>query len=171
MGKFLNQELKLRLLGAGILIALVVIFLPMFFSTDNVVKVDTKKKYSNNTVQFIYDKTVNKNATKQISAKKRVVSKAIDGKKQENNQDRYYNWKIQVASFSNENNANRLNKTLDKIGLSVSKTSFKLKDKIMYRIVLGPYESKEAAKRVVEEIKQKQKLQGLEDMRIFKHQN
>jgi len=171
MRKFLNQELKLRLLGAGILIALVVIFLPMFFSTDNVAKVDTKKKFSNNTVQFIYDKAVNKNATKQISAKKRVASKAIDDKKQENNQDRYDNWMIQVASFSNEKNANRLNKILDKIGLPVSKAPFKLKDKIMYRIVLGPYESKETAKRVIEEIKQKQKSQGLEGMRIFKHQD
>ena len=40
----------------------------------------------------------------------------------------------------------------------------------MYRIVLGPYKSKKAAKTVIEEMKRKQKLQSLQGMRIFKHQ-
>ena len=162
MRKFLNQELKLRLLGAGILIALVVIFLPMFFSTNNVAKIDGGKKFSKNILQFIYDGTVSENATQNKSTDKGAINNVTDDKIQSNNQDRYSVWMIQVASFGNENNANRLNKALDKIGLPVSKAPFKLQDKIMYRIVLGPYESQETAKRVIEEIKEKQKLQGLQ---------
>ena len=170
MSKFLNQELKLRLLGAGILIALVVIFLPMFFSTNNVVKVDTKKKISKNTLQFIYDEAVSKNTTKHVTVKESTIRKVADDSVEENNQNHHEAWMIQVASFSNESNANKLNKLLDKIGLPASKAPFKLKDKIMYRIVLGPYKSKKAAKTVIEEMKRKQKLQSLQGMRIFKHQ-
>lgn len=70
-------------------------------------------------------------------------------------------WFINVASFSNQNTANKLAQKIRTAGFNAAVTPIKINNKTLYRIRASAYHSRDEAERQAQDLQSKLKLTGL----------
>ncbi len=185
----MEQELKERLVGAAVLVILAVIFIPMILDdtsdTDNeITKSNIPPKPESNFTSRIVPiqeaeikaETLSpkeKGSPKKLqqvinttgsAIKKAESTKSRDmGAKEEEIIDRVglSAWVVQLGSFSNEANAQELNKKLRDAGYPAFVEPLKQKTTVVYRVRVGPELKRSDAQALRDRIKSTMKLDGI----------
>ena len=161
----MEQPLKQRLIGATIIIALAVIFVPMLIgekpSVPETVTIEIPEPPADidSRILPLPEQANDVLAEVKINKKKVVITKPtipsppkiapVEGIKA---------WVVQVGSFSDKKNADALSATLIKAGFTAFVDPGTSKTGDIYRVKIGPELSKEKADKLAVVIKTKQKL-------------
>ncbi|PCI20515.1 MAG: sporulation-like protein [Piscirickettsiaceae bacterium] len=162
----MEQPLKQRLIGATIIIALAVIFLPMLIGQkpmqpeEVVIEIPKPPEELNSRILPLPEQNSDLLAEVKIKKDKTVViskpnipkppkKAAVEGLKA---------WVVQVGSFSDKKNADALSVTLIKAGFTAFVDPGSNPKGDIYRVKVGPELSREKADKLALTIKQKQKL-------------
>jgi DedD protein len=196
----MEQKLKERLVGAAVLVAVAVIFIPIIFTDSPETEVISGsnipekpvKNFSSRIVPVIEsdDKTSSttisrKNAESKniepgkskknddpIVKQKVVAEKLISAK--ETNAEKISKteidvkasvgvsaWIVQLGSFTDEDNAQSLNKKLREAGYPAFVEPLKRNGKTSYRVRVGPEIKRSEADKLLKKLKEKMKLDGI----------
>lgn len=191
----MEQKLKERLVGAAVLVAVAVIFIPIIF-TDSpetevisgsnipekpetnfnsriipVIESDDKSsltpieseniesgKSQKNDGLIIKQKVV---AEKVISAKENKAEKKLSTEVEGNTTVGLSAWIVQIGSFTEEDNAQSLNKKLRTAGYPSFVEPLKRDGKISYRVRVGPEIKRSEADMLLKKLKEKMQLDGI----------
>jgi DedD protein len=178
----LEDRLKQRLLGGAVLVALVVIFVPMLIeepvergtlSNHTIpVKPKVEKSVPEKRVQQQRETepqpmpTVTTPEPKKTPKPEPVVakkdkppeSKSVETTKKASTRPSPTAWMIQVASLTNEKNAEKLVESLRKADMPAQMEKVRLNGKLYYRIRVGPEVDHRLAEKMLAKIKQAFKL-------------
>jgi len=202
----MEQKLKERLVGAAVLVAVAVIFIPIIFTEspetdvilgsnipekpetnfnsrivpviesddktssisvdpENAKSKDVESAKSQKSEDLVIKQTVV--AEKLMSAKENNTEKvAIEQKKsttevEVNDTVGLSAWIVQLGSFTDEENAQSLNKKLRQAGYPSFVEPLKKDGKISYRVRVGPEIKRSEALKVLKQLKEKMKLDGI----------
>ncbi len=191
----MERKLKERLVGAAVLVAVAVIFIPIIF-TDSpetevisgsnipekpetnfnsriipVIESDDKSsltpieseniesgKSQKNDGLIIKQKVV---AEKVISAKENKAEKKLSTEVEGNTTVGLSAWIVQIGSFTEEDNAQSLNKKLRTAGYPSFVEPLKRDGKISYRVRVGPEIKRSEADMLLKKLKEKMQLDGI----------
>jgi DedD protein len=180
----LEERLKQRLLGGAVLVALVVIFVPMLIDepverhsvSDHTIpeqrvrqpKIteslpvkrvdDSQPREMPRSVPVVTrDKPVSK-PDKPVSKPDKPVSKPVEPVEGSPSRRSPTAWMIQVASLTNEKNAEQLVKDLRQADMPAQMEKVRLNGKQHYRVRVGPEVDHRLAEKMVAKIEQKFKL-------------
>ena len=170
----MDQQLKERLIGIIVLVLFAVIFIPMFFTgtNDSILKNEENVSISKES-EFIsklkpMTDTATDSNTENIELAP-VVEESLAPVVEEIpfNQEMLktdtvgqMNWVVQVGSFSNKDNAEKLNQKVKKAGFRSFVNPITQNNKIMHQVCLGPEYDEVDANKLREEIKNKIKLEN-----------
>ncbi|MET0063853.1 MAG: SPOR domain-containing protein [Candidatus Thiodiazotropha endolucinida] len=178
----LEERLKQRLLGGAVLVALVVIFVPMLIEepverrTDSDYTIPVKPALNKSVpekrnqqpratepqpVPAIKKPEPQKMSKPEPTVTKEVkppVSKPVKASGNASNRPSPTAWMIQVASLTNEKNADNLVKRLRKADLPAQMEKVRLNGKLHYRIRVGPEVDHRLAEQMLAKIKTAFKL-------------
>jgi len=196
----MEQKLKERLVGATVLVAVAVIFIPIIFSDSPetevisgsnipekpetnfnsriipVIASDDKSsltpiapenvesenigsgKSKKNDDLIIEQKVVAENV---ISAKENNAEKELSTEVEVNTTVGLSAWIVQLGSFTEEDNAQSLNKKLRTAGYPSFVEPLKRDGKISYRVRVGPEIKRSEADRLLKKLKEKMQLDGI----------
>ncbi len=196
----MEQKLKERLVGAAVLVAVAVIFIPIIFSDspetevisgsnipekpetnfnsriipviasddkssltpiapENVESENTGSgKSQKNDAPIIEQKVV---AEKVISAKENNAEKELSTEVEVNTTVGLSAWIVQLGSFTEEDNAQSLNKKLRTAGYPSFVEPLKRDGKISYRVRVGPEIKRSEADMLLKKLKEKMQLDGI----------
>jgi DedD protein len=169
----MDDALKKRLLGAGVLIALAIIFIPALIGTDpiespeigKIPRAPESEEFAPTLLQEeaiapqIPEK-VEKPAPEPVAAvapqpvpEKETAAVKPKPVKQTPAQAGLHSWAIQVGSFAQRENAQRLVEKLRKAGLQTPEPErFELEDQVLYRVKVGPMLQKSRADALLSKI-------------------
>ncbi|MEE9552256.1 MAG: SPOR domain-containing protein, partial [Gammaproteobacteria bacterium] len=178
-----------RLVGAAVLVILAVIFIPMLLDdapdTDNeITRSNIPPKPETNFSSRIIpipeeeikagdlstkEKITPKKITQKKEATKSVIKQAVEAKSlekikvQEEVVDRVglSAWVVQLGSFSNEDNAQELNKKLRDAGYPAFVEPLKQKTSVVYRVRVGPELKRSDAQSLRDRLKNSMQLDGI----------
>lgn len=162
----MDQPLKQRLIGATILISLAVIFVPMLIGEEPAYKKSISIDIPESPKDFdsrILPLPEQKNevlAEVQVNGKEpiKIIKPKIPAPPKIKPVEGITAWVIQVGSFSDEKNANRLSDKLKKAGYTAFVEISSNKNGDIYRVRVGPEISKNKADALSIKIKKQQKL-------------
>ncbi len=161
----MEQPLKQRLIGATIIIALAVIFVPMLIgekpSVPETVTIEIPEPPADigSRILPLPEQTKDVLAEVKINKKEVVITKpAIPSPPKKSPVEGIKAWVVQVGSFGDRNNADALSATLIKAGFTAFVDPGSSKNGDIYRVKIGPELSKEKADKLAVVIKTKQKL-------------
>lgn len=146
--------LKKRLIGALILIALAIIFLPMLFDgSGNLQPVQLDIK--------IPDKPQTETKQSDLDNEKIVDSEKVTEAEIEPSADKPTSgWIVQVASFSEQSNADALQEQLEKKGYTAFVATAEVNGRTWYRVRVGPEEERNNADKLQKKIARTENLNG-----------
>jgi DedD protein len=162
----MDQPLKQRLIGATILICLAVIFIPMFIGEEPAhkksisIEIPEPPKNFDSRILPLPEQKTEELAEVQVNGKEpvKIIKPIIPEPPKVKTVEGITAWVVQVGSFSDEKNANRLSDTLKKAGYTAFVESSSSNNKDIYRVRVGPEISKEKAESLSEKIKKQQTL-------------
>ena len=161
----MEQPLKQRLIGATIIIALAVIFVPMLIgekpSIPETVSIEIPESPADidSRIVPLPEKTKDVLAEVKINKEKVVITKPrIPNPPKKAPVEGIKAWVVQVGSFSDKKNADALSVTLIKAGFTAFVDPGSSGNGDIYRVKIGPELSKEKADKLAIVIKAKQKL-------------
>lgn len=161
----MEQPLKQRLIGATIVIALAVIFVPMLIgkkpSIPETVTIEIPEPPTDIDTRILPlpENTDEVLAEVKINKKKVVITKPTIPKPPKNEPvEGIKAWVVQVGSFGDKKNADALSASLIKAGFTAFVDAGSINNNDVYRVKIGPELSKEKADKLAAEIKTKQKL-------------
>ena len=187
----MEQKLKERLVGAAVLVAIVVIFIPIILSdspeTESISGSNIPEKPESNFNSRIIPVIENDEKTplaliesdsnnSEETPKKKVeeVIKEIVVEKIESHDDRSAEitssikanvglsaWIVQLGSFTDEDNAQSLNIKLREAGYPAFVEPLKTNGKISYRVRVGPEIKRSEADSLLKKLKEKMNLDGI----------
>jgi DedD protein len=196
----MEQKLKERLVGAAVLVAVAVIFIPIIFTdspeTEVISGSNIPEKPETNFNSRIVPVIENDDKTSVAPlAQKNVKSENIDSGKIQKNDDLIVKqqvvaekvisaeetnaekiskteidvpasvglsaWIVQLGSFTDEDNAQSLNKKLREAGYPAFVEPLKRNNKISYRVRVGPEIKRSEANKLLKKLKEKMKLDGI----------
>lgn len=185
----MDEGLKKRLIGATVLVSLVVIFVPMLLEKDSVVSTDMEENIipekpdtdfssrvmpletedlskpptaTTETTQPVPEKQAGKQETTTSKPSTTAESKPEAKPTPETTQRVGLSaWVIQVGSFSQRSNAERLVKTLQKQKYATFTDQVDVKGKILHRVLVGPEVDKKRAQKMQVKLNKYLKAQKL----------
>jgi len=182
----MEQKLKERLVGAAVLVAIAVIFIPIIFTdspeteviSGSNIPVKPETNFNSRIVPVI--ESDDKDSSAPIAQKddgliieqKVVAEKVISAK--ETNAEKISKteidvkatvgvsaWIVQLGSFTDEDNAQSLNKKLREAGYPAFVEPLKRNGKTSYRVRVGPEIKRSEADKLLKKLKEKMKLDGI----------
>lgn len=166
----METQLKQRLVGAIVVSALAVIFLPMLFD-DQVNTTDAEdfsipefpKDFENDSLAIPEQMTVDvleSNVDERVkkTTEANALTKPAELKGREKNLSA---WVVQAGSFSEEKNANLLRDRLRKAGYPAFVESSEGTQKAMFRVRVGPELDRNRADRYLKKLKESFAIDGL----------
>ena len=162
----MEQPLKQRMIGATIIIALAVIFVPMFIGqkpTDpEAISIEIPEPPAEIETGITALPELNNNGLAEVKInkdKKVVITKpAIPKPPKKAPVEGLKSWVVQVGSFSDQKNADAFATTLKKAGFTAFVDPGKSNNSDIFRVKIGPELSKEKADKLAITVKAKQKL-------------
>ena len=162
----MDDGIKQRLIGAVVLVALMVIFLPMLFTGDDLEPADVLVDIPERPAIPSFEITEPVKLSEQREAEKPVSSKPqptlqelVDKEVDENNLP--VSWALQVASFKERSNAEKLRDTLRKGGYKAYiKYRLDVEPK-MIRVLVGPVLERKEIDKIKDAIARHHKLEGV----------
>lgn len=172
----MDEGLKKRLIGATVLVSLIVIFVPMLLEKESVVSTDLEENIIPDKPDTDFPSRVLPLETEDLSKpppaetepvekvtqpvpKKEVAKKepeakskpdpVIKDKKEPAQRVGLTAWVIQVGSFSQRSNADKLVKTLHGEKYSAFTDQVDVKGKILHRVLVGPEVDKKRAEQML----------------------
>ena len=171
----MDQKLKERLIGIIVFISLAVIFIPIFLTEPvNLVMEDKNNLSDSGNSEFVsklkpVDDTNQESdignveysvSVEQIpEAAVNVISSKSDAPRTD--EVGQMNWIVQIGSFSNKENAEKLNLRAKNAGFRSFINPITQNNKIMHQVCLGPEYDEVDANKLHNEIKDKMKLNGI----------
>ncbi len=177
----MEQDLKERLAGAAILVAVAVIFIPIIFSNPAKVEVledlsfpETPKTEFNSKIIRVVENddnapiienmaTVEKliptnknNSSQKLTEQKKTITESKD-----KTTSALSAWSIQLGSFANEGNAQSMNKKLQQVGYKSFVKSLKKDGRISYQVKVGVQLKRSEADALLKNLKEKMQLDGI----------
>ena len=164
----MHAKLKQRLVGATVVSALVVIFLPMLFDE----KIDVSQSEDFSIPEFPRDfendnlvvpKSVIENESEQPSKGKKMSEVDVLPETGKSNllDNALSAWVVQAGSFSDEKNANQLRDKLRKAGYPAFVEAADGNRKSMFRVRVGPELDRNRADRYLKKLKEVFAIEGL----------
>ncbi len=166
----METQLKQRLVGAIVVSALAVIFLPMIFD-EQVDLTDAEdfsipefpQDFENDSLEIPKQMTVdalesNTNEKEKKAADTKALTKPAESKQMDKNLSA---WVVQAGSFSEEKNANLLRDRLRKAGYPAFVESAQGTQKAIFRVRVGPELDRNRADRYLKKIKEAFAIDGL----------
>jgi len=174
MGSLVDEKMKQRLVGAIVLVALVVIFVPMLLDDEpmvisNITKTNIppqpKRDYpsriiSQKEVQPLRPALSKVEPAKIVDSAPKAKPAKITPKAKPKTRAALSAWVIQVASFSNRANANKLMKRLQKKKLPAFVEQASVNRKTVFRVRVGPEIDHKKAEVIRTRIERELKLKG-----------
>ena len=185
----MEQKLKERLVGAAVLVAVAVIFIPIIFTdspeTEVISGSNIPEKPETNFNSRIVPVIENDDKTSVTPlALENAESEKIDSGKIRKNDDLIVKqkvvaekitkteinaqasvglsaWIVQLGSFTDEDNAQSLNKKLREAGYPAFVEPLKRNNKISYRVRVGPEIKRSEADKLLRKLKEKMELDGI----------
>ncbi|MFB3101489.1 MAG: SPOR domain-containing protein [Gammaproteobacteria bacterium] len=192
----MEQKLKERLVGAAVLVAVAVIFIPIILSdspeTDlisgsnipekpdanfssriiPVIKHDDKSLSkdigTDNIISEDNQKTVKETVVEKIEANKEKSAEITSSRKENEVREAEIQanvglsaWVVQLGSFSNEENAQSLNKKLRKAGYPAFVEPLNKNGQISYRVRVGPEIKRSEAELLLKKLKDNMEMEGI----------
>ena len=180
----MDQKLKERLIGIIVLVSLAVIFIPIFLTEPvNLVKEDKNNSSGSENSEFVSKLKPVDEANQELDIKNveygvsveqipeaavveqipEAAANAIPSKNGalRTNEVGQMNWVVQIGSFSNKKNAEKLNLRAKDAGFRSFINPITQNNKIMHQVCLGPEYDEVDANKLREEIKDKMKLNGI----------
>jgi DedD protein len=187
----MEQKLKERLVGAAVLVAVAVIFIPVIFTESPETEVISgsnipekpETNFNSRIVPVIesndkapLEPIIRKDddliieqkvvAEKVISDRETKAEKETSEKKSTTESDVKSTvgvsaWIVQLGSFTDEENAQSLNKKLREAGYPAFVEPLKKNGKFSYRVRVGPEIKRSEADKLLKKLKEKMKLDGI----------
>ena len=192
----MEQKLKERLVGAAVLVAVAVIFIPIILSdspeTDSisgsnipekpdanfssriipVIKHDDKSLSkdigTDNIISEDNQKTVKETVVEKIEANKEKSAEINSSRKENEVREAEIQanvglsvWVVQLGSFSNEENAQSLNKKLRKAGYPAFVEPLNKNGQTSYRVRVGPEIKRSEAELLLKKLKDNMDMEGI----------
>jgi len=192
----MENKLKERLVGAAVLVAVAVIFIPIILSdspeTDSisgsnipekpdanfssriipVIKHDDKSLSkdieTNNIISEDNQDTVKETVVEKIEANKEKSAEITSSRKENEVREVEIQanvglsaWVVQLGSFSNEENAQSLNKKLRKAGYPAFVEPLNKNGQISYRVRVGPEIKRSEAELLLKKLKDNMEMEGI----------
>jgi DedD protein len=187
----MEQKLKERLVGAAVLVAVAVIFIPVIFTESPETEVISgsnipekpETNFNSRIVPVIesndkapLEPIIRKDddliieqkvvAEKVISDRETKAEKETSEKKSTTESDVKSTvgvsaWIVQLGSFTDEGNAQSLNKKLREAGYPAFVEPLKKNGKFSYRVRVGPEIKRSEADKLLKKLKEKMKLDGI----------
>jgi DedD protein len=187
----MEQKLKERLVGAAVLVAVAVIFIPIIFTDSPETEVISgsnipekpETNFNSRIVPVIesndkapLEPIIRKDddliieqkvvAEKVISDRETKAEKETSEKKSTTESDVKSTvgvsaWIVQLGSFTDEGNAQSLNKKLREAGYPAFVEPLKKNGKFSYRVRVGPEIKRSEADKLLKKLKEKMKLDGI----------
>jgi len=170
----LDEKLKQRLVGAAVLVALIVIFVPILVEDKGMLATDLDSmkappwpEQQAPTVVPNLDGSPNKLPIPDLVevplSEKRAIQ-PVEKPKQASEvavkRKRLTSWIVQAGSFSSKKNTDELVKKLQKRGLPAYYESVTVKGKKLYRVKVGPDLKRKTAEKFIKQLKRDFKLTG-----------
>ena len=162
----MDQKLKERLIGVIVLVSLAVIFIPLFLTEPvNLVLEDKKNSSSSEDSEFVSKLKPVDEANQDLDIKNveygTVTEQIPETVTLRENEVGQMNWIVQIGSFSNKENAEKLNLKAKSAGFRSFINPIMQNNRIMHQVCLGPEYDEVDANKLREEIKDKMKLDGI----------
>jgi len=171
----MDQKLKERLIGIIVLVSLAVIFIPIFLTEPvNLVKEDKNNSSGSENSEFVSKLKPVDEANQELDIKNveygvsveqipEAAANVIPSKNGalRTNEVGQMNWVVQIGSFSNKKNAEKLNLRAKDAGFRSFINPITQNNKIMHQVCLGPEYDEVDANKLREEIKDKMELNGI----------
>ncbi|MBL3529009.1 MAG: SPOR domain-containing protein [gamma proteobacterium endosymbiont of Lamellibrachia anaximandri] len=160
----MEERLKRRLIGGAVLVSLVVIFVPMLLETPaklnkaikgtNIPAMPKKPVGSEVNILPSFDQSVSRNESSLeiVPKKPKSATTSSNNKTGKIARTSPSAWIIQVASFSNRKNADKLVKRLKKGDLPAHIEFTSVQGKRFYRVRVGPEVDRKLAEKMVKRI-------------------
>ncbi len=164
----MHAKLKQRLVGATVVSALAIIFLPMLFDEQiNVTQTEDfsipefPKDFEND--NLVIPKRVTVGESEQPTRDKKIAkTKAIPKVAKSKQSDKALSaWVVQAGSFSDVKNANQLRDKLRKAGYPAFVEAVDGKQKSMFRVRVGPELDRNRAQRYLKKLNEMFAIEGL----------
>ena len=162
----MDQKLKERLIGVIVLVSLAVIFIPLFLTEPvNLVLEDKKNSSSSEDSEFVSKLKPVDNANQDLDIKNveygTVTEQIPETVTLRENEVGQMNWIVQIGSFSNKENAEKLNLKAKSAGFRSFINPIMQNNRIMHQVCLGPEYDEVDANKLLEKIKNKMELDGI----------
>ena len=162
----MDQKLKERLIGVIVLVSLAVIFIPLFLTEPvNLVLEDKKNSSSSEDSEFVSKLKPVDNANQDLDIKNveygAVTEQIPETVTLRENEVGQMNWIVQIGSFSNKENAEKLNLKAKSAGFRSFINPIMQNNRIMHQVCLGPEYDEVDANKLLEKIKNKMELDGI----------
>ena len=162
----MDQKLKERLIGVIVLVSLAVIFIPLFLTEPvNLIQEDKKNSSSSEDSEFVSKLKPVDNANQDLDIKNveygAVTEQIPETVTLRENEVGQMNWIVQIGSFSNKENAEKLNLKAKSAGFRSFINPIMQNNRIMHQVCLGPEYDEVDANKLLEKIKNKMELDGI----------
>ena len=162
----MDQKLKERLIGVIVLVSLAVIFIPLFLTEPvNLIQEDKKNSSSSEDSEFVSKLKPVDEANQDLDIKNveygTVTEQIPETVTLRENEVGQMNWIVQIGSFSNKENAEKLNLKAKSAGFRSFINPIMQNNRIMHQVCLGPEYDEVDANKLLEKIKNKMELDGI----------
>lgn len=185
----MQRRLKERLIGAAVLVMLAVIFIPMalddspqmdtIITETNIPERPVQEEFSSRIVPIKSTDKVTSETSREpeplalrdqpspvreepVKSQPPVESKTVVTKKTVNRENVGVTaWVVQLGSFTNEANANALNKKLRKAGFTAFVEPLKQRTRMIYRVRVGPELLRSDAQLLQQKLKATMQIDGM----------
>ena len=170
----MDQKLKERLIGVIVLVSLAVIFIPLFLTEPvNLIQEDKKNSSSSEDSEFVSKLKPVDEANQDLDIKnveygtvteqipETVTEQIPETVALRENEVGQMNWIVQIGSFSNKENAEKLNLKAKSAGFRSFINPIMQNNRIMHQVCLGPEYDEVDANKLLEKIKNKMELDGI----------
>ena len=162
----MDQKLKERLIGVIVLVSLAVIFIPLFLTEPvNLIQEDKKNSSSSEDSEFVSKLKPVDEANQDLDIKNveygTVTEQIPEAVTLRENEVGQMNWIVQIGSFSNKENAEKLNLKAKSAGFRSFINPIMQNNRIMHQVCLGPEYDEVDANKLLEKIKNKMELDGI----------
>ena len=139
----MDQKLKERLIGVIVLVSLAVIFIPLFLTEPvNLIQEDKKNSSSSEDSEFVSKLKPVDEANQDLDIKNveygTVTEQIPETVTLRENEVGQMNWIVQIGSFSNKENAEKLNLKAKSAGFRSFINPIMQNNRIMHQVCLGP---------------------------------